>query len=364
MSQARRLAAKSCVMFLALAIAWSGIAGAQGVVLTPLEIIKLGLEADANLKIAALNLDNARIAYERSVANNRLGGSPAALRSAEIEWLRAQSDYQNQVADAVISLLQQAIDLRRAEIRAQVEEKRLAQARLEYERARERVRAQIANEDSVVEAELAMVGRELSFDDASIALENEKESLARRIGVAAFSLGEMPPFVPYTANAEEALAKAREASADLRQGQVNVENAELELERLRIENAPAMDLRQAANNLEIAKIRLASIETQLKESVESAARAVARTAVNYEIAARQLELARRRESITRRQAEAGFVAQDAVVNAEIAVLEAESARLEALKNYLTAVLNFEKLSGADVTQSVVLRGGSNHGEGN
>jgi len=332
--------------------------------LTPLEVIERGLETDSNLKIAALNLDNSRIAYERSVANNLLGGSASALRSAEIEWLKAQSNYRSQVADAVISLLQQSFDLRRAEIKAQVEEIRLSLARLEYERAQQRVKAQIANEDSLVEAELSMVGRELEYDEASISLENQKESLANRIGVAEFRLGEMPAFVKYTANVEEALAKAKEASADLRESQVGVENAELELERLRIENAPALDVRQATNNLEVAKIRLASVERQLKENVESAARTIARTAVNYEIAARQLELANRRLAIARRQAEAGFVAQDAVSNAEISVLEAESSRLEALKNYLVAVLNFEKLSGADVTQSVVLRGGLDHGEGN
>ena len=52
--------------------------------------------------------------------------------------------------------------------------------------------------------------------------------------------------------------------------------------------------------------------------------------------------------------------QDAVANAEISILEAEASRLEALRNYATAVLNFQKLVGDDVTASVILRGGAEH----
>lgn len=333
---------------------------AATLILTPIEIVDRGLEADSNLKIAALTLDNAKIAYDRSVANNLLGGSPAELRDAEIAWLKAQASYQGQVADAVISLFQEAIDLRRAEINAQIEEIRLDLARLELDRAKERFRAQIANEDAVVEAELAMVGRELSYDDASINLENLRAKLGARIGVGAFSLGEMPAFVPFSVEGDDALARAREASADLIENRNNVDNASLELERLRIQNAPALDVRQATNNLEMAKIRLASVERQLVESVESSVRAIERTSVNYSIALRQSELAQRRFEMTQRQADAGFVTQDAVANAEIAILEAEVSRLEALKNYATAVLNFEKLIGNDVTASVVLRGGADH----
>src|SRR5690606_36131204 len=225
----------------------------EPVVLTPFEIVELGLEADANLKIAELNLDSAEIAYQRNVANNLLVNSAQAAFNAEVEWKWAQANYQGQVAgavlslpqraihrrpaeqrpqgeeiewkrgqanyqghvaDAVISLLQQAIDLRRAELRAQVEEIRISLARLEYERTRERVRAGIANEDSLVEAELALVGRELEFDEVSISLENQRESLANRIGVRHFSLGAMPEFMPYSVDVEAALPKALESSAD------------------------------------------------------------------------------------------------------------------------------------------------------
>lgn len=334
----------------------------EPVVLTPSEIVELGLEADANLKIAKLNLDNAEIAYQRNVANNLLVNSAQAAFNAEVEWKRAQANYQGQVADAVISLLQQAIDLRRAELRAQVEEIRISLARLEYERARERVRAGIANEDSLVEAELALVGRELEFDEVSISLESQRESLANRIGVRHFSLGAMPEFMPYSVDVEAALPKALESSADWLDSRAGVENARREVERLNLEGAPPLDIRQAENHVAIAEIRLASVERQLKESLESAARTINRTAVNYEIAVRQLELAQRRLAITQRQAEAGFVTQDTVSNARIQALEAESARLEALKNYLVAVLNFEKLIGADLRESVVLRGGPHDGE--
>lgn len=335
----------------------TGMAGAQALVLTPAEIVARGLEADADLKVAALTLDNAKIAYDRSVATNLLGGSAAAMRAAEIEWLKAQAGYRDQVADAVISLFQEAIEVRRAEIKAEVERINLDLARLEYERAQERFRAQIANEDAVVEAELAMVGKELAFDEESIAFENLKESLGNRIGLAEFSLGTMPQLVAFTADRDQALERVREVSAELKESQYNVENAELELERLRIENAPALDVRQATNELEMAKIRLAAVEEQLEKSVASAIRAIARAEVNYEIAKRQHELASRRLEMTRRQAEAGFVTQDAVGNAEVALLEAESALLEALKNHASAVLNFQKLIGDDVTASVVLRGG-------
>lgn len=335
-------------------------AWAAAVTLTPAQIVERGIEADSNLKIAALTLDNAKIAYDRAVANNLLGGSPAEMRAAEVEWLRAQANYRGQVADAVISLFQEAIDLRRAELDAQIEGIRLDLARLELDRARERFRAQIANEDAVVEAELAMVGRELAHDDASIALENQRANLAARIGVSDFVLGDMPSFVPYTPDVETALARVREASADLMESENNVANAELTLERLRIENAPPLDVRQANNNLEMAKIRLASVERQLAQSVESAARAIERTSVNYSIALRQTELAQRRYEMTRRQAEAGFITQDAVANAQISILEAERSLLDALKNYAVAVLNFEKLIGEDVAASVILRGGAEH----
>lgn len=363
MSQEGRQIARVWIAVGIMTLMWGMAAAttfASTLALTPAEIVDLGLKADANLKVAALTLDNAKIAYDRSVANNLLGGSPAELRAAEIDWLKAQAGYQGQVADAVISLFQEAIDLRRAELEAEVEGIRLDLARLELERAKERVRAQIANEDAVVEAELAMVGRELSYDEASIELENLRESLGNRIGVSEFTLGEMPVFVEFEAGLEQALVWARDVSADLRESQNSVENAELELERLKIQNAPALDIREAANNLEIAKIRLASVEQQLVDSVESAVRAIERTAVNYAIALRQSELAQRRYTMTQRQAEAGFVTQDAVANAEISILEAEASRLEALRNYATAVLNFQKLVGDDVTASVILRGGAEH----
>ena len=107
MSQEGRQIARVWIAVGIMTLMWGMAAAttfASTLALTPAEIVDLGLKADANLKVAAFTLDNAKIAYDRSVANNLLGGSPAELRAAEIDWLKAQAGYQGQVADAVISL--------------------------------------------------------------------------------------------------------------------------------------------------------------------------------------------------------------------------------------------------------------------
>lgn len=330
---------------------------AQDATLDPMAAIKRALEFDESLMMARLTLENARVTYEKNVAAN-LGGSPHTLRTAEIEWLKAMDTYNGQVADTVISVVQQIIGLKQSEMAVAVDEKRLGLSQLSYDRAVQRRQAQIASESELIEAELSLIESKLAYEGTLHDAARERLNFAKRLGLDDVTIVGGFEFVPVEVDLEETL----ELVMTDHLGLLDVEHrrflAELELNRLRLEQAPPVDILVASNDLQLAVYRVESTEEQVTLEVENTIRAIERAEQNYQIALRRTEIERERFENTKKQVEAGFVTEESLVSAEINLLQRESALLESLKTYLVAVLNYEKLIGADLTAGVLVKGGN------
>jgi len=342
-----------CAILLA---SWS--AGAEVAALTPAEVVQRAIENDVGLKTARLTLDNAEITYKRNVAANALGGSPDALRAAEIEWQRAQETFRTEVANLVIAVVQQIIGLEQSAMAVETAKIRLDQSQIAYERAQQKYDAQIASESELIDARLALAEATLSYESALFDDEEARAALAKRLGLSDVRVRGGFAFVPVAISVEDSLQRAFAIDVGLADAKNRELSARQNLDRLQLEHAPALDLRAAENDLQIAAIRVTTTEEQLRDTVEDAVRTVERAAKNYDIALQRTQIERERYESTQKQVAAGFLTDDSLLSAQINLLQRESSLLDALRSYLVAVMQHERLIGVDVATGAVFQGGS------
>lgn len=318
------------------------------------EVVELALEESIAHQIAQINLDNAKVAYEKSMADNLLSQSVYNSKLAEYNLMKAETAYRNSVADVVIDAVSRFSDVAVAGMNLEIAELELAISQRGYDTTKQKVATQNASELELLQAETSLANARFTYHKAQDALLEAQQDLAQLIGRENVAVDGVLQFTPLAEELDSILGVTLENSVAIKEAKENVNLAKLELEKSRLENVAPLVLREVENNLRLAELQLERTEKEIIQSVTAAFNAVKQAALNYQLAVQNYDLETRSFAIVEKQVSAGLKTQNDLIAAKVALKNKDKAQFDALKNYIVTYLQLEKTIDRDLRDTVVL----------
>jgi len=316
--------------------------------LTLARAVDLALQNDVSAKLAALAFEEAMLNYERSIADNLLGGSEQSRRQAENARRSAVLGYENAQYDLVSSTIERYVGVLRARINLEIAQKQLQIAQLDFVATERRVALGTATELDLMNASSDLTNAELELASAESSLLTATQDLAFSLGFDPDSLPELDPEIPvlpFEYDLELAIAKAIERNSNVASARSALENAELELELARAEGAAPLDLRSLEISLERARIQLDQQLQSVERDVASRYENLIRTRESLKSSETSLMSQERRFAAIKEQHRAGLRSDRELLQAEVNLARERSTRLQSVSGYLRDVVTFQRLIG-------------------
>lgn len=316
------------------------------------EAVQRALEHDVAAKIAGLNLESARITYQRNMAVNLLNDSSYNRRSAEANLRTAEITYTQRKADVAINAVNRYFAVLSRELGVEIAKAQREVARIHLDSTVRKADLGTAGRLDVLDARADLGAVELNLAQAIHNLNQEKEAFATMLGMSSESfppLMSRPELTAFSVDAidpEQAIAQALEHSSALVGAQSALELAQMELEQAVAEGVAPLDQQAAELRVRVAELELEQAERNVRLSVISAYEDWVRAQESMEVEAIQMILAEERHQLVRQQFEVGLRTQSELISADITLTQARQRELTARSNYYNAVLAFLKLTGA------------------
>lgn len=323
-------------------------------VLSVSEVVSLALEESVAHQIAQVNLDNAKVSYQKSMADNLLNQSVYNRKLAEYNLMKAETAYRNSVADVVINAVNQFGEVALAQMNLEIAELELTLRQREYDTTKQKVATQNASELELLQGETNLANAKFAYRKAQDALLEAQQNLEQLIGLNGVSVDGVLEFTPFTEDLADILNATLENSVAIKEAEENVNLAKLELEKSQLENVAPLTLREVENNLRLAELELERTKKEIVQSVTAAFNAVNQAALNYQLAVQSCQLESRSFAIVEKQVSAGLKTENDLIAAKAALKSKERAQFEALKNYIVTYLQLEKTIDRDLRDTAVL----------
>lgn len=322
------------------------------------EVIQRALAHDVAAQIAQLNLENARITYQRNMAVNLLSGSEYNRRSAESGLRTAEITYANRKADVAMNAVNQYFSLLSRELGVEISKAQVEVARINLDSTRRRANLGTASRLDVLDAEVDLGSVEMSLTQAVNNLAAAQETLANILGMQAAELPgldpepALPDFPIDAIDLEEAIQRALAHSSSLIGAQTSLELAQMEREQALAEGVALLDQKAAELKVRVAELELEQAERSVRLAVIAAYQDLVRAKEAMDVEEIQLTLARERHKLVQQQFEVGLRTQSESIGADVTLLQARQRELTARNNYYNAVLAFQKVLGAPIGEAV------------
>lgn len=311
------------ILFFVLLMSGSSYAG-NGLSLE--EVIELADENDVDLKIAGLELDNARLNYEMSRARNLRTESRYQELSAELAFNQAQEENRQTRTGIYIGLINDyhnIVELNK-ELDIAVKEKDLARKRLEDKELE--VEQGLSSRIELLQQQIAFNNAEFELISLEAELEQAERQFKSRLGLD--YLPELTSRIQPVGRLElpersEIVDEAFEESFQLEAARINKELSEIDLRRAEAVQTPDLELQEHRNQLELAGLEIIQVEESVEEDALDQYHQVEQSYRQIELAVDNLEQAAEHRRITREQREAGLVSASALEEAELEYLQAE-----------------------------------------
>lgn len=314
------------------------------------QAIQDALAHDPTIQLAKLDLQTAQIDYQRSKATNLLTGTNASELKAESDLQSAKLTHQQNVNDAIITVIDQAFALQAAEANVKAAQDQLASKQQALQQVINQEAAGAAQKLDELSARADVNTAQGHLAQARDAQQEAQQRLTQSLGLLpdnATTITDLPSFQPYEPP-RDALSRAQAASPDIVQKLAAVKLTRLDLDKAHAADEAPLDIQKAQNAVAIAKAQLAEAQNQLAITLDSDIAAVQQAADDYQAATLSLQLARQRHAIVEQQHQAGLTTNLDVLDDTIAREQSEAQRVTALKTYQEALLTLEALLGSDL----------------
>lgn len=346
-------ASLSLILTLICGIAASGLA-ADGREIQVVEAAKLALEKNLEVKIAALNLENSKIDYQKSQANNLLTESRYMQMQSELSLAQAQDVYLqtrnnviiNTIKDYYQALLLQldqmikknqiALEKRLlAETRSQVDSGHLGQLDLLKQESR--------HETAIFNLEKAQADQQqlMRKIKANLGLESTQEVHFTSITVQRLHLTE-----------EEAYQQALSHSFTLQLKKGRWDLAKVDLERANAKATPELELAKLNNNLEIAELEYKQTKEEIQQSIQNQYFLFQQSRDRLQLTKQTCDQAYENYQIIKKQKEAGLKTENDLLTAQLNSLQEDYNQQTAWMNYLINQLQLQKLMGIEIEVNI------------
>ncbi len=346
-------AKKSILAIMIFLLGLAQVAG--GAEIKPLTLenaLALGEEANYELKMAKLRLENARLDYEKNKAANQLTVSRYADLQVEKNLLEAQAAYEQTRNQVLLEIAQTYLEIVKAN-----REKGLRSKTVDYEA--QLLRDLEAQVELGYKTRIELLKQENEYHSARLALRKTEEqynqllrSLEAQIGIApgelqtALAEGTTP--AGWSLSLEETLALARENSSNLRSLELGVELAKLDRERGQIGPLATWEAKKLENNLELAILARERARADLETSVAKQYATVRQKEEELAINRTHLVTVRTNYEKIRQQHAIGLVSNVDRTAAEVELLQAEYQSLVTVSSFLLEKWKLQQMLGLEL----------------
>ncbi len=330
-------------------------------VLTLNEVLKKCAENNLEIKKASLNLDNAKVTYQKGLASYLQTESKIDQEQTKLNWERAHWTFERTKSQIQLGVISNYINLKDLKAIFPLEEKSLAIAQRNLKRIKEKVKAGIAGKTAELGAEINLRRADQELSQTQRDLEKTNKSFAYSIGiedsleydfVTAFEFkGSLA-----TKSLDEYTQQALNKRKEIKFVQKDVEIANLKVEKLKIENASPLDINKALNDLKLSQIALESQEEDIKEDVQN--KYYNLKTVEDQISLQGIQLEKLKEELenARQQFQMEMIIEDDLQSQEISYQEAGLDYEKSLGNYFIAYQNLllaigENLNFEDINEN-------------
>lgn len=299
------------------------------------EVLVTVLEQDTELKIAKLNLENAKLEYQKNKANNLLNQSRYAELSAEYDLANAEKTYQQVYDKIVADTLQLYTNVVLSEMNIEIENKSVT---LEEQLLAE-VKQQVEMGDK---GTLDLLQQKSDTSNAIFTLEKVKDTyqqnvkelqsaLSSQANLAGLVKVKYPIYWEITETT--AIHTALENSINIQLKEKHLELAEVNKERMDVVSTSNLDKAMIENKLKIASMEVEQAKEDLSSSVQKKYYEYKQAITKLELDKENLKESNENYRITKEQTEAGLKTQNDLLQAEINLLEKEYQYQQTLFDY-------------------------------
>lgn len=300
------------------------------------EALKLTLGENSELKIAQLELENARLDYQISMANNLLTESRLQKLQAELSLIRARDSYSNThnrlINDALreykeLILLKKSIKIKEKEL--DLEKRLLAEVRTQVE--------------SGHQGSMDLLEQKNIFNNAHYNLEKTRSDYKQKLDEFKASLNlssglnlqfkELDHPTIWQISQDKLLKSGQENDRTLQIKVKSVEVAQVELKKAKKATTPQLDLKKLANNHKIAGMERDKYLEELINTMKSDYYQFEQSMEKMDLEKESLLEAKENYQIIKKQKEAGLKTLNDLLRAEMSKLNAEYRYQSAILDY-------------------------------
>jgi len=240
--------------------------------LTLEQVLQSSLENNLKIKKALLDLDNAKIAYEKAKANNLQTESIIDMKKADLDWQKAQNNFEKTKQEAQLEVISEYINLKNLKEELPLKEENVKLTQGNLKRVKEKVKTGIAGEIDklsacidlqMAEDELNKTQRDLEKTSKNLILDTGIKNIVQFFLTTDFS----EPTVNQSLTLKDFIEKALKNRKEIKFAQKDIEIAELEIEKLKMEDAPSLDISKAVGELTLSRIAFEQEKIDIEKEV-------------------------------------------------------------------------------------------------
>ncbi len=307
------------------------------------EAIRKGLEEGRDAALYRIQLQVARNAYQKAMADLLLNPSVISRLSAENSWNWAQREVEINLSNLALSIEEAYYNVLRAEQALQLAQSGAERAKKQLEDIQIRFSLGMVAEIDLLQAQLEAEQAEQEINNASRDLELAWQNLNSLIAVepdTRFKLTSSLSFSPVEIDFEKSLNYALSHRLEIQQAEDNLKLAEKKVEVSNTPYTPALDKEAAQLEAEQRSIQLArtreSVELEIKEAYFTLKNAEEQVPIRE----KALGVAKENLNIAQARFENGAITTLDLLEAQYNLYQSEIAYLQSIYDYNVSLARF------------------------
>lgn len=305
------------------------------------QAVELALKQNADFYLAALDLKQAKAAFNRAVLIN----DAEMIETAEETLEKQQQSFDNSKRDLITSIRKMYYDLLQHQAAVTDQQRALSRAETQFEIDQTKYDAGVISSLDIQRSENNLLNAKNSYNKELISLETKYLEFNRILGIDLANKVRLTEqivfeFKPFNMELEEAYKLALDFDQSIAAAEEAVSKAIENVKAADNPYTPPVDLEKALVEQEKAEVKLEQAKVSLYFKIRSDFYSLKNAETDIHTKARQLKLEQHILQSEEAKYAAGVISNEAVVTQQEKLAQAENAYTQALSSYSQARSNF------------------------
>ncbi|MFW6265926.1 MAG: TolC family protein [Halanaerobiales bacterium] len=317
-------------------IIFSPVAVRAAETITLVEAVEMALEENTELEIAEKELENARLQYEKSRAQNLASNSKTARLEAEYNLSSAKDQYEQTKNSIINDTIKGYTDLLQSHQTIKIREENLKLAEKKLKDTEEMVDAGESGELDLLKEKNNFSDAEYNLDEArrnNEQLLKEFKTLINYEREKSLELQVLDEPDIWEIEEKKAVELALENNRELLSSEKNLELTEAQKDKELMGSTPKLDREISKNDYEIARLERDNTRESIENSVPQLHYQLRQSIRKLELEEEKMREAKESYELVQEQHEAGLSTETELLESRLALLEAEQSHMNAVTDY-------------------------------